>query len=65
MAWLTANWFWVLIFFAFISMHMVGHGGHGGHGGRRGAAPDSGSGEGNGDDRENRDARSGSGGHRH
>lgn len=33
MAWLTANWFWVLIFIAFISMHMFGHGGHGGHGG--------------------------------
>ena len=32
MAWLTANWFWVLIFIAFISMHLVGHGGHGGHG---------------------------------
>jgi hypothetical protein len=33
MAWLTANWFWVLIFIAFIVMHMFGHGGHGGHGG--------------------------------
>lgn len=32
MAWLTANWFWVLIFIAFIAMHMFGHGGHGGHG---------------------------------
>ena len=31
MAWLTANWFWVLIFIAFIAMHMFGHGGHGGH----------------------------------
>ena len=28
MAWLTANWFWVLIFIAFIAMHMFGHGGH-------------------------------------
>jgi len=31
MAWLTANWFWVLILIAFIAMHMFGHGGHGGH----------------------------------
>lgn len=31
MAWFTANWFWVLIFIAFIAMHMFGHGGHGGH----------------------------------
>ena len=31
MAWVTANWFWVLIFIAFIVMHMFGHGGHGGH----------------------------------
>jgi hypothetical protein len=33
MAWFTANWFWVLIFIAFIAMHVFGHGGHGGHGG--------------------------------
>lgn len=33
MAWLTANWFWVLIGIAFIAMHLFGHGGHGGHGG--------------------------------
>jgi hypothetical protein len=33
MAWVTANWFWVLIFIAFIAMHLFGHGGHGGHGG--------------------------------
>ena len=30
MVWLTANWFWVLIFIAFIGMHTFGHGGHGG-----------------------------------
>ncbi len=36
MEWLTQNWFWVLIFVAFIGMHMFGHGGHGGHGGHRG-----------------------------
>jgi len=33
MAWFTANWFWVLIFIAFIAMHLFGHGGHSGHGG--------------------------------
>ncbi len=33
MAWFTANWFWVLIFFAFVMMHIFGHGGHRGHGG--------------------------------
>jgi len=31
MTWLTANWFWVLIFIAFIGMHMFCHGGHGTH----------------------------------
>ena len=38
MAWLTANWFWVVIFIAFISMHLVGHGGHGGHSSQGGGA---------------------------
>lgn len=33
MAWLTANWLWVLIGIVFIAMHAFGHGGHGGHGG--------------------------------
>ena len=32
MVWLTANWFWVVIFIAFIGMHLFGHGGHGAHG---------------------------------
>ena len=32
MAWLTANWFWVLFGILFIGMHLFGHGGHGGHG---------------------------------
>lgn len=31
MAWFTANWFWVLIFIAFIAMHMFGYGCCGGH----------------------------------
>ena len=37
MEWIAANWFWVLIFIAFIAMHLFGHGGHSGnsgHGGR-------------------------------
>ena len=36
MAWFTANWFWVLVFIAFVAMHMFGHGGHGGHSGHGG-----------------------------
>lgn len=31
MQWLVTNGFWVLIGFAFIAMHLFGHGGHGGH----------------------------------
>ena len=31
MAWLAANWFWVVIGIAFVAMHLFGHGGHGGH----------------------------------
>ena len=31
MAWLAANWFWVVIGIAFIAMHLFGHGGHSGH----------------------------------
>lgn len=33
MEWLLLNWFWILIFILFCTMHMFGHGGHGGHGG--------------------------------
>jgi hypothetical protein len=35
MAWLIENWFWILVFIAFIAMHTFGHGGHGAHGGSR------------------------------
>jgi hypothetical protein len=35
MEWLAQNWFWLLVFAAFVVLHLVGHGGHGGHGGRR------------------------------
>ena len=33
MDWLAQNWVWVLVFAAFIGMHLFGHGGHGSHGG--------------------------------
>jgi len=33
MDWLAQNWVWVLVFAAFIGMHLFGHGGHGGHDG--------------------------------
>lgn len=36
MAWLTTNWFWLLMVLAFIGMHLFGHGGHRGHGGHGG-----------------------------
>ncbi len=36
MAWLTDNWFWVVVFIVFAAMHLFGHGGHGGHGGGKG-----------------------------
>ena len=34
MSWITENWPWVMVFVAFVSMHMFGHGGH--HGQRHG-----------------------------
>jgi hypothetical protein len=61
MEWFIANWFWVLIFIAFVAMHMFGHGAHGSH-----------SGHGGGDRKRSRDERdeaqgrvvnTGSGGH--
>lgn len=36
MVWLSQNWIWVLVFVAFIGLHMFGHGGHGGHDGHSG-----------------------------
>ena len=46
MDWLAENWFFVLLFIAFIAMHLFGHGhgghghdGHGGHGRGRPAPP--------------------------
>jgi hypothetical protein len=59
MAWVTANWFWVLIFIAFIAMHLFGHGGHGG--GDRQRSGD----EGEKDEAQGRAANTSSGGHQH
>jgi len=53
MEWLTANWFWVVIFIAFVAMHVFGHGGHGGHGGNGGHG-----GHGEGDRQGSKDERS-------
>jgi len=62
MAWVTANWFWVLIFIAFIAMHLFGHGAHGGHGGGdRQRNRD----EGDKDEARGREANTSSGGHQH
>lgn len=32
MAWISENWFWLLLGVGFIAMHMFGHGGHENHG---------------------------------
>ncbi len=64
MAWLTANWFWILTFVAFVAMHMFGHGGHGGHGRRHGGGDRQRGGDGN-DEAQSRTANTKSGGHQH
>ncbi len=65
MAWLTANWFSVLIFIAFIAMHMFGHGRHGGHGGHGGGDRPQRSNEGAPDNAQGRVVNTTSGGHQH
>ena len=40
MAWLTENWFWLLVSVGFVAMHLFGHGGHGGHVGHGGGDRD-------------------------
>ncbi len=41
MAWLSDNWFWVLIGVLFVGAHLFGHGGHGhGRAHERGSGPD-------------------------
>ncbi len=65
MAWLTANWFWVLILIAFIAMHMFGHGGHGGHSGHGGGDRQRSGGERAKDETQGRVVNKSSGGHQH
>ena len=65
MAWFTANWFWVLIFIAFIAMHLFGHGGHGGHGSHGGEVRRRSTDDKEKDDVPDRDTNTSSGGHQH
>ena len=65
MEWVTANWFWVLIFIAFVAMHMFGHGGHSGHGGHGGGAQQRSGAEGEKDDEAPDRVNTSSGGHQH
>lgn len=62
MAWLTDNWFWVLVFIAFVAMHLFGHGGHGGHGRGKGRQSTDDQGK---DDSQARDAGRRTSGHPH
>jgi MFS family permease len=64
-AWFTANWFWVLVFFAFIAMHMFGHGGHGGHSGHGGGDRQRSRDERERDEAQGRVVNTSSGGHQH
>jgi hypothetical protein len=65
MAWLTANWFWVVIFIAFIAMHLFGHGGHGGHSGHGGGDRQQGDGDQDRRDAQGRLVNTSAGGHHH
>ena len=65
MEWFTANWFWVLVFIAFIAMHMFGHGGHGGHSGHGGGHRQRSRDEEEKDDAQGRGVSPNSGGHQH
>ena len=66
MTWLTANWFWVFIFIAFIAMHLFGHGGHGGgHSGHGGSDRQRRTDEREKDEAQGRGANTGSSGHQH
>jgi Protein of unknown function (DUF2933) len=65
MAWFTANWFWVLIAIAFVTMHVFGHGGHGGHSGHGGGNRQRSRGEKGKDGAPGRAINTSSGGHQH
>jgi len=65
MASFTANWFWILIFIAFIAMHMFGHGGHGGHSGHGEGDRKRSADQKDSDEAQKRAANASSGGHQH
>jgi hypothetical protein len=65
MEWITANWFWILVFIGFIAMHMFGHGGHGGHRGHGGGDRKRSADESENDEGEKRAMNTSSGGHQH
>ena len=65
MEWLTANWFWVLIFILFIGMHFCCHSGHGGHGGHGGGEPRRNGDDGDTDEAQRRVVNTSSAGHQH
>lgn len=65
MAWLAANWFWVVVGIAFVAMHMFGHGGHGGHRGHGAANRQRSGGNKDGDAVQERVVNTTAGGHQH
>ena len=65
MEWLTANWLWILVFIAFVGMHMFGHGGHAGHGGHGGAGSKHGADDAQKDSPQPNDTAAPPGGHSH
>ena len=65
MEWITANWFWVLTFIAFIAIHIFGHGGHGGHRGHGGGDRKRSAEERENDEAQGRAVNTSSGGHQH
>lgn len=65
MEWLTANWFWLVTFIAFIAMHVFGHGRHGGHGGHGGGDRQRSEGDQDKRDAQGRPVNTGAGGHQH
>lgn len=65
MEWFIANWFWVVIFIAFVAMHLFGHGGHGGHGGHREGDRQRGKGDSATDEARGRRVNTSAGGHQH
>ena len=65
MEWFTANWFWVVIFIAFVAMHLFGHGGHGGHSGHGGGDRQRSKDDRDKDEARSRPVNTSAGGHQH